>query len=165
MNFETLNTILKNPSWDVVVFFVFLAVGFFYGISAGRSKLLALVFSLYVSGFLFENFYYLGEITNGRTIMEEFLIRGGVFLALVIVLTVTFSKVLVSGYDSGPKNWWKAFLLSFSATGLLFSFLFHLFPGREVFTFSPMIQNIFASNASFFWWLLTPLVALFIARK
>lgn len=165
MDFKQINILLHNPSWDVLVIFAFVAIGFFYGISAGKSKLLALLFSLYVSGFLFENFYYLDKLVKGGTMMEDFMYRGFIFLAIVVLLTILFSKALAQNYDSGPKNWLKSLLLSFMAAGLLFSYLFHIFPGREIFTFSPVTQIIFASNSAFFWWLTLPLIALFLARK
>lgn len=162
---EQINHLLSNPSWDLIAIFAFVAFGFFYGISVGKSKLLSLLFSLYVSGFLFENFYYLDKIVKGRTIIEEFLFRGFIFAAIVVVLTILFSKVFGGSYESGRRNWWKSLLLSFISAGLLFSYLFHLFPAREIFTFSPIIQNIFASDSAFFWWLTLPLVALFLARR
>lgn len=164
-DFNQISALLINPSWDLIVVFAFVAVGFFYGISAGKSKLLSLLFSLYVSGFIFENFYYLGRLVHGRTIMEEFLFRGFIFTAIVIVLTILFSRVLISGLDSGARNWWKSLLLSFTSSGLLFSYLFHLFPVKEIFTFSPATQSLFASNSAFFWWLILPLAALFLTRK
>lgn len=165
MDFKQINLLLHNPSWDVIVIFAFIAIGFFYGISAGRSKLLAFLFSLYVSGFLFENFYYLDRLVKGKTMMEEFLFRGFIFLTIVVVLTILFSRVFTSSFDSGPKNWFKSLLLSFMTTGLLFSYLFHIFPGGEIFTFSPLIQYLFASASAFFWWLTLPLLTLFITRR
>lgn len=165
MDWQKISILLHNPSWDVIVIFAFIAVGFFYGISAGRSKLLAFLFSLYVSGFLFENFYYLDRLVKGKTMMEEFLFRAFIFLTIVVVLTILFSRALTTDYDSGLKNWFKSLLLSFMATGLLFSYLFHIFPGGEIFTFSPLVQYLFASASAFFWWLTLPLLALFIARR
>ncbi len=165
MDFKQISALLHNPSWDVIVIFAFIAIGFFYGISAGKSKLLAFLFSLYVSGFLFEKFYYLDNLVQGKTLMEEFLFRAFIFAIIVAGLTVLFSKILTSAYDSGPQNWFKSMLLSFMSVGLLVSYLFHIFPGREIFTFSPLIQTLFASNGAFFWWLTLPLVALFLARK
>ena len=165
MDLKQINLLFHNPSWDVIVIFAFIAVAFFYGVSAGKSKLLAFLFSLYVSGFLFENFYYIDKLITGKTMMEEFLFRGFIFAVIVAVLTILFSKILTPSYDSGPKNWFKSLLLSFVSVGLLFSYLFHIFPGREIFTFSPLVQNLFASNGAFFWWLILPLIALFLARK
>lgn len=164
-DFNQISALLRNPSWDIIVVFVFIALGFFYGIFAGKSKLVSLLFSLYVSGFLFENFYYLNKLAGGRGVFEEFLIKAAVFVVLAAILTFLFSKSLSGDYSSTRKNWWKSLLLSFACAGLLLSYIFHFFPAREIFTFSPLIQNLFASNAAFFWWLIIPFIALFLAKR
>jgi len=165
MNFYQVSALLAHPTWDILVILGFIIIGFFYGISAGRAKLIAILFSLYVSGFIFENFYYIGDLVQGRNIFEEFLFRGFIFATIVTVLTILFLKVLAEDIGSHKKYWWKALLLSFTSTGLLFSYIFHLFPAKEIFTFSPLVQSLFASNSAFFWWLVLPLSALFLARK
>ncbi len=165
MSLDQINLILGNPSWDVLVVFGFIAVGFFYGVSAGKTKLISFLFSLYISGFLFENFYYLDHLVNGETVIETFFARVFIFLLIVLALNSLFSRFIEVHHDSSEENWWHILLLSFLASGLLFSYLFHIFPARDIFTFSPVIQNIFASNVAFFWWLTLPLVALFLARR
>lgn len=97
--------------------------------------------------------------------MEEFLFRIGIFGFIVIALIVLFLRIMESDFETGPKHWFKSFFISFSSTGLLFSYLFHIFPGKDVFTFSPLVQNLFASNAAFFWWLFLPLIGLFLSRN
>lgn len=165
LDVKQINSLLYNPSWDIVAIFVFLSVGFFYGLWAGRARILAFLFSLYVSGFLFENFYYLDKIVKGGTMIERFWFEALIFLFLAVVLTFVFSSIFEPSFDTGPKNWFKSFLLSFSSTGLLFSYLFHVFPAKGVFTFSPLVQSLFASDNAFFWWLFIPLISIFFTRK
>lgn len=162
-NFQEVSRILANPSWDIIVLFFFVAVGFFYGISAGRAKLISFMLSVYIGGFLFDNFDFLREIIKSGSVAERFFSNVFVFFLLALALNVLFSKIIVSGADD--KKWWHALLISFTTSGLLFSYIFHIFPGRSVFTFSPIIQSLFASNNAFFWWLILPIVALFFGRK
>ncbi len=165
MNFNQISLVLRNPSWDLIAIFAFVAIGFFYGIYAGKPKLLAFLFSLYISGFLFENFYYLDEWVKGRTIFEEFMFRAVIFAVLVLILAVLFGRFFGGDYGASRRDWWKSFLLSFMSAGLLISYLFHLIPSKEILTFSPVIQNLFVSNAAFFWWLAIPLATLFFIRR
>lgn len=165
MDVAQISKILSNPSWDLIVLFFFVAVGFFYGISAGKSKLVSFLVSLYVSGFLFDKFYYLDYIIKTNSVASTFMARVAVFLIILFIINLLFSKVLRLSSEGSEKKWWQALLLSFLAAGLLFSYLFHLFPAKEVFTFSPIAQNFFASNSAFFWWLTLPLVALFLTRR
>lgn len=162
-NFQEVSRILSNPSWDIIVLFFFVAVGFFYGISAGRAKLVSFMLSVYVGGFLFDNFSYIDELIKNGSIAEKFFSKVFIFFLLVLALNILFSKIITSGADN--KKWWHALLISFSTSGLLFSYIFHIFPGKNIFTFSPLIQNLFASNDAFFWWLILPILALFFARK
>jgi hypothetical protein len=165
-NLETISKILTHPTWDLLVVFFFIAAGFFYGITSGKTKLIAVLFSLYISGLVFENFSYLDFVTKGRTLMETFLFRSLIFAVLIFLLAVLFNRILSRDYVSGTRVWWQVFLLSFLEVGLLMSFIFQLLPARELFKFSPLVENIFASSRAFFWWLTLPLVALFfIARR
>lgn len=165
-NLQSISKILSHPTWDLMIILFFLAAGFFYGITAGKTKLIAVLFSLYVSGLVFENFSYLVFLTKGRTLVETFLVRSVAFAVLIILLTILFSRILSRDTTSGTRVWWQVFLLSFLETGLLMSFIFQLLPAKELFAFSPVVQNFFASSRAFFWWLTLPLVALFfVSRK
>ncbi len=164
-NLETITKTLTHPTWDLMVIFFFIAAGFFYGISSGKKKLIAALFSLYVSGLVFANFSYFNFAVKGRPLLEVFLFRSFTFAILIILLTLLFNRVLSRDDSSGTRQWWQVFLLSFLEVGLLMSFVFQLLPAKELFTFSPVVKNIFASSGAFFWWLTLPLVALFITVR
>lgn len=165
MELNQINALLRNPSWDVIAIFAFVAVGFFYGIWAGKSRMISFLFSLYVGGFLFDNFSYLNRLLGrGGNVVETFLSRLFIFFVIVLLLNLLFVRVLPYSCE-GNKKWWQVLLLSFMSTGLIFSYIFHLLPALDVFTFSPIVQSLFVSEAAFFWWLTLPLVALFLARK
>ncbi|MEW5908073.1 MAG: hypothetical protein AB1643_02755 [Patescibacteria group bacterium] len=164
IDIRSLSELISNPSWDIIVLFFFVAVGFFYGISAGKAKLISFLLSLYVAGSLFENFSYLVLFLKKRTILEIFFIKIFIFLVLLIFVNILLIKIFSSSF-TGNKRWWQTFLLSFLASGLLFSYFFHLFPTKGIFTFSPIVSNFFASDNAFFLWLILPLVALFFSRR
>ncbi len=164
-NLEAVSKILAHPTWDIMAVFFFIAAGFFYGITAGKSRLISLLFSLYVSGLLIGNSFYADAI-KGRTLLETFLFRGAVFAVLVILLMILFNRLLTRDGISGSRSWWQVFLLSFLEVGLFMSLVFRLLPAREIFVFSPVVENVFASSKAFFWWLVLPIIALFvIVRK
>jgi hypothetical protein len=165
-NIETISRLLTHPTWDFLLVFFFIAVGFFYGISSGRMKLIAALIALYVAALIFENFSYLDFFVKDRSLFEVFLFRNIVFAVLIVLLAILFNRILPKETISGTRVWWQIFLLSFLEVGLLMSFIFRFFPVRQLFNFSPLIQNIFVSEKAFFLWLTLPLVALFfIVRK
>jgi hypothetical protein len=148
-----------------IVLFFFAAAGFFYGILAGKGKLISLLISFYVGGFLFSNFYYFNNLTKENNLFELFLLRIFVFFLIILALNILFSKILAVRSEKESKKWWQILLISVFLSGLLFSYIFHLFSGEKLFIFSPFLQNLFASKTAFFWWLILPLAAIFLTRK
>ncbi|MFC1751693.1 hypothetical protein ACFLY5_00935 [Patescibacteria group bacterium] len=162
---EQISQIMSNPAWDVIVMIFFLGVGFFYGLLAGRKKMLSVLFSIYISILLLINFSYLDFFVEGKELLQVFLFRAGLFLVLILLLSILFNKTIFRVADKKNK-WWQIFLLSFLEVGLLTSAMFQLLPAKDLFEFSPVIETVFASSDIFFWWLTLPLVALFfILRK
>jgi len=156
---ETVSRILSNPAWDLLIMFFFLAFGFFYGISAGTRRLLALLFATYIGILLFENFSYLNFFTQERSLLEVFVFRAIAFLTLIALLTFLLNRTIFSQLDKSNKVW-RVLALSFLETGLLISAVFQLLPAKELFTFSPVTETLFASTEFFFWWLTLPLISL-----
>lgn len=160
-----ISKIISNPAWDLLVLFFFFVFGFFYGISAGKKKMLAVLFSIYISVLLFTNFTFLDFFIQEKELLEVFLFRSASFLVMIVLLSILFSKTVFRGSDK-KEAWWHAFVLSFLQVGLLVSAIFQLLPTKELFDFTPIIENIFASERSFFYWLTLPLLSLlFIVRK
>lgn len=163
-NLETISKILSNPTWDLLVLFFFLAAGFFYGLMAGKKKLLAVLFSIYISIILLDNFGYLDFFTQKEDIFTVFLVRAFAFFTLIILLGILFAKTIFRG-SAKKEKWWQVFVLSFLEVGLLISAAFQLLPAKDLFVFSPIVQIFFASDKMFFWWLTLPLVALFFILR
>ncbi|MDD5032596.1 MAG: hypothetical protein PHC85_00540 [Candidatus Pacebacteria bacterium] len=158
---ETASRILSHPTWDILAISFFLAVGFFYGLSAGKRKLFAILFAIYAAILIYSNFLYIDFLPDKGKIINLFLLRTGFFSFLVAVFGIIFSKTVFSGVEKVDK-WWHAFVLSFLETGLLMSAIFQIFPAKGFVEFSSITENLFASDEAFFWWLILPIVALFI---
>ncbi|MBU1091438.1 hypothetical protein KKA27_01045 [Patescibacteria group bacterium] len=162
---EKISEVLSNPTWDILVLFFFLATGFFYGVLAGKKKLLSVLFSLYIAILLLNNFFYLDILAQGKELRDAFLLKLSAFLIFIILLAILFNKTVFRG-SSKNKKWWQVFVLSFLEIGLFVSAIFQFLPAKEVFSFSPIVEMLFASEKSFFWWMVLPLVSLlFILRK
>ncbi len=159
-NFQEISEIISNPSWDWIAIFSFIAAGFFYALASGRRYLVAVLVSTYISAFIFENFRFLDFLVKDRGSIEVFLIRAASFFAILVLVSFAAGRLVRRDFEA--KAWWQAFLLSFMEVGFLFSLMFQFLPAREIFTFSPVVENIFAGENAFFWWLVGPLVALWL---
>jgi len=160
-----ISSILSNPTWDILVIFFFIAGGFFYGLSVGKRKLIAVLFGIYAGQLLFENLNILNFIVDGRDLIEVFLFRVLTFAVIVLLLSYLFIKTIFRGGGDDTKIWWQIFLMSFLESGLLISSVFRLLPESDLFNFSPIVHYFFASQGAFFWWLILPLPALFVIMR
>ena len=134
-NLETISKIISHPTWDLLAILFFVAVGFFYGIFSGKKKLIAVLFSLYISALLFENFSYLNFLTKGRSLIEVVLIRSATFVILVILLAILFNKLLTNDYSSVGRNWWQIFFTKFFGDRPFNEFYFSSFASQRAFHF------------------------------
>lgn len=130
-NLETVSGILSHPTWDLLVVFFFVAFAFFYGLSSGKRKMMAVLFSIYISILLFENFSYLDFFTQGKKILFVFFFRSACFLLLIILLAILFNRTIFRT-SSKTDKWWHVFVLSFLEVGLLVSAIFQLLDRKSV---------------------------------
>ncbi|KKT20410.1 MAG: hypothetical protein UW05_C0037G0003 [Candidatus Giovannonibacteria bacterium GW2011_GWC2_43_8] len=79
--------LLKNPAWDLALVLMLVAGGFFLGISGGKKKMAFIILAIYVLLALFP-FLPIDKLTASRAENEVFMWRAGIFLALLILLTL-----------------------------------------------------------------------------
>lgn len=154
---------ISNPSWDVIVLGFFVAAGFFYGLLAGKSRLISVLLSTYLAAFIYENFRFLDFLVKGRSPLEVLFLRGASFFAILVIVSLIISRFFRRDWEG--ESWFLSFLLSFLEVGLLLALVFQFLPARELITFSPVVENVFAGEAAFFWWLVGPLVALWLISR
>lgn len=161
-----LDSVLSNPSWEVLLYAFLLISIFLYAIFVRKGKLVSLFISFYLSIFIFLNFPYFDVIIkdNLRTI-EFFLFKFFLFAIFILAFNLILMKIGVSDGNSSRSGWIKAALFSLLGTGLMMSFLFHFFNIDSIFEFSSVSKYLFFSNIPIFWWLVSPLAALFFFRK
>jgi hypothetical protein len=161
---KTGQQLLSHPSWDLVLIFLFLAIGFFYGISAGRRRITSALLFTYVAIAIFPVIPVekLAEITQTKNI---FYLKSASFLGVFFILYLLLgSKKIGFGFQRG-ESWWRLFLLSFSQTGLMLQVFFSFLPPETLKTLAPITRQMFAQPQSKFWWFIIPLAVLFIVKK
>lgn len=154
VNSSSVSDLLLNPSWDILAVFCVFTVVFFYGFSAGKNKLLSLLFSVYATALVFENFPYA---------LKTLLIKTGVFLAVFIVMHLFLNKSIFKDTKAGP--WWQTIILSTLFTGILAAVFLTNILAENFYTLSPLVEKLFAGKTAVFWWLISPLPFLFFVVK
>ncbi len=156
----TVQNILSHPTWDVVTLFAFLAVGFFYGISAGVRKIGATILYTYAA-------YAVASVASAEALArtfssEPFVARIGIFCAVFLVLVLSFGIRPAAGRGDSP--WWKLFLLSFLQAGLFMAIVLSFLPAAYAGSLAPLTKTLFGGAGAAVWWIVSPLGVLVVLR-
>lgn len=161
-----MNSYIKTFSSLPVDFLVIgglLALVLFLSLKQGKSYLTAAIISLYVASFLYEYLPFTKTLVSSiKGSSNIFWIHAATFLIFYIPIYFILSKAVMNDFGRGSKKLAKALALSIAFVGLVISTLYHVVPIESVYNFSPFIDNFFSSNMAYNFWLIAPLIALFI---
>lgn len=159
----TTEQLWSNPTWDLILVFAMLAIGFFYGISTGKRRIAATLIYTYVTLAVFAALP-LDKLNQIFGIKEEFFLKIGVFL-VIFTLLAFFLKSRKSRGFAPAGAWWQIFLLSFLQVGLLIHTILNFLPQERIKLLAPLTKKFFASPDLHIWWLVIPIAAVIILRR
>ena len=156
-----------SPSWDLFILLFWAVASLFYAFAAGRGRIIVMLFSLYIAKLLVLEAPWLTNAINqklpGSLASVQQLVS---FLLIFVVLFILLSRYAFRTSADGRHFGSIAFSLIFAVlqVGLLINTIlgYLAVSGR---TFSGLINLIFLSNSSGFFWLLAPLVFLIILGR
>lgn len=155
--------VLSHPTWDLMLVFVILAIGFFYGISRGRYKMMSTILNTYVA-LAVSSAVAIDRVAAALGIDDIFIARVIVYVAIFLILVIFLNrgrKLLFSRSIS----WWQIFVLSFIQTGLFIHILFSFLPPERVKLLAPLTRAFFANPSLHLGWLAAPLIFLIFFHK
>lgn len=153
--------IVSELAFLLIVFGVFLTLALW----KGRQALINAIVGLYLALLISLNFPYYDQLLAS---LESPTAIAGAKLAIFAVFTFVATLIVVrimpdefreKRLESLPKK----FLLAAVATVLVMVFSFHVLPVTELLTPGTPVQSLFAPESYFFWWLILPLITLFLA--
>jgi len=155
--------VIGNPTWDMMLVFLFIAIGFFYGISATRKRIVSLLIYTYVAvavSVLIPE----GTLAAILPTIEVFYLRAGAFIAALLLL---YLFLVDRPRRNSPREepWWQLFFLSFLQIGLLLHIIFSFLPLEKIKELAPVTRTVFAAARAHLWWYLLPLVALAVMKR
>ncbi len=159
----TAQSLWSHPSWDVVLIFALLAIGFFYGISTGKKKAVTAIIYTYVTFAIFSAIP-VDRLAQLIRLQDALFLKIGVFAVLFILLIFMFGRTRTRGF-ARPSAWWQIFLLSFTQVGLMIHILLGFLPKEKIITLAPLTKNIFANPDLHVWWFLGPIVLLIFLKR
>ncbi len=155
--------ILSHPTWDIMVVFALLAAGFFYGITAGKTRIAATIIYTYAA-FALTSVLPLDKFAVKFSETEALFFTVGIFLA-VFLLTAFLLGSRRSAGRAPASSWWQIFLMAFLQVGLLIHILLNFLPTKYMEMLAPLTRTVFANPDLRVWWFVVPLAALIIMRR
>ncbi len=149
---------------EIAYLLIVLGVIFSISIFKGRQAVINIIFALYLALLISVEFPFydqvIGSLSGAVSLSMAKLI---VFLAFTVLATILCFRIMPDEFrEMKLESLSKKFTLSLCATILVMVFSFHVLPVTEFLTPGTPIQSLFAPAEYFFWWLILPLVALFI---
>lgn len=135
-----------------------------FAIFKGRQAIMNLMFGLYLALLIFIEFPNHQSLFGSLGTDQSLALAKLSFFAVITALTTMLCyRVMPSEFRENKfESIGKKALLSAGATTLIMIFSFHVLPVTEFLTPGTPIQSLFAPEVYFFWWLLMPLVILYI---
>lgn len=159
MDFSYVLLVTYEGAFVIAVF----VLSFLFSILAGRQMMINFIFGLYF-GLLFTLVSPFSiEATTGQ--LSNVWLSIGVFALATVAGAVVTGKLMPESFrEKRIESLGKKLFLAGAATILVTLYSFHVVPLDELVTMSSPVRSLFASEASFFWWLITPFFLLYFHK-
>lgn len=160
MDFSTVISTLQESLFVIVVLLTFVT----FAIIKGRQGLINLIMGLYLALLISLEFPYYDEIVGAAgTAKSSSIIMISVFAVFAILSTLLFNRLMPREYDETAfEGFGKKLVYALAATILVVIYSYHALPVTDLVDPGSPVAAIFGSENSFFWWLLAPLLILFL---
>lgn len=154
---------LFNFLSEIAYLLVVFAIVFMYTMARGRQATVNLIFGLYLALLISIEFPYYSQLFGSLSAEALSLAKLGLFAIFTILGTMLCGRIMPDEFkEKRFESFGKKIILALSATALIMAFSFQVLPVTDFLTPGTPIQSLFAPESYFFWWLLTPLVILFL---
>ncbi len=154
------HTLTSTTSFISAFFAVLvLAAAFFlFARYVGRGQFVAFLISLYTGYALYSIFPFMSSLPSAPA-STALIARLVLFAVLSFVTYLVLRRIVVSDFLSIGTLGLVA--LSLLGAGFLLALAYQVFSARDVYTFTPSVDALFAAKTYFFWWIAGPLIGLF----
>lgn len=151
---------LSEIAYFLIAFGVFFALAIF----KGRQAVINLIVGLYLALLISIQFPYYDQLLSSFSSAQSMAAAKLVLFAVfTILLSLLAGRIMPDEFKENKfESVGKKFMLAIGATILVMIFSFQVLSITEFLTPGTPIQSLFAPDEYFFWWLLAPLLILFI---
>ncbi len=144
---------------DAILFLVVALVSFVFGMSIGRFKLITVLVNIYVSVAILS--------VVPKELFSDYFYRLALFFGIIILLTALGKKMFEMPLSGSGKGFlWRVFAMSFLEVMLMLSVALAFVPKKIALGYiSSNAYSYFVSENFAFFWMLIPLVFMFMIHK
>jgi len=157
-------TFFLNFLSEIAYFLIVFGVLFALAIFKGRQAIINIIVALYLALLISVEFPYydqvLGSLSGAISVSAAKL---AIFFAFALLTTILCFRIMPDEFrEMKLESFTKKFMHALLATVLVMIFSFNVLPVTEFLTPGTPLQSLFAPTEYFFWWLILPLIGLFI---
>lgn len=160
MEFSDILHIAYESLYLLIVYGVFVLLA----VALGRQAIINIIAGLYFALLLSVHFPYydtLLSFTSDPWVIS--LTKLAIFMVFTSLAVWLFARIMPSAFrETKFESFGKKLLLALAATIVVMIFSFNVLPVSEFLSPGTPIQSLFAPQEYFFWWLILPLVVLFV---
>jgi len=146
-------------AYFIGVFIIFLM----FAVFKGRQAVMNVIFGLYLALLITLEFPNYETLFGNQSGPVAALAQLGLFAFITLLTTALAWRVMPDEFrEERFESLGKKTLLALGATVLVMIFSFNVLPVTEFLNPGTPIQSLFAPKVYFFWWLLLPLVILYL---
>ena len=157
---------LTTPSWDLFIILFFVVAIVLYGFALGRTRILTLLFSIYVAYTIIAEAPFLQNPETFSLKVDQFFVMQvsgfvGLFILLFFILSRSALSIL-SDDDDGA--WWHVIIYCILHVGLLLSLTLSFLPPEITENLAPITRTVFVYEWSRFIWVFSPVLAAIVLK-
>ncbi|MBL1434426.1 hypothetical protein COB87_002585 [Candidatus Wolfebacteria bacterium] len=151
---------------DFLLIIILVGLMLFFMFRSGRRGVVALTMAVYIGISLYELFPFKEMVLEAAadSPMANLALMAIMLIALTTFPYIVLKRVVVTDF-LGRLGIVFLLIVSFLLTATLLASAYHILPIREFYAFTPALDALFAPKEFFFWWFISPLVALFEMAK
>lgn len=153
------------PTWDLFIFIFFIVSVVLYGLALGRDRILAILFSIYISLAVVSNLPFINERTAEKFgFGPVFVLKICVFAAGVVGLFLLFSRMGLLSSFTENASFFHITIFSVLHVGLLISIILSFLPPDALESLASFTRTLFTSDMARFLWILAPIAAMLLVK-
>jgi len=155
-----------NFGWQVLIPVVLALAIFVYGVSLGRTRILALLLSTYISLAIINAVpWTMFRMTDPSFGLQIVVLLAIIFFIFIFLPNSALGDSLGIGYKKVKTSFIWLFIFALMQIGLFASIILGFLPPENLTKVPSMVKKVFLSSEAAFIWLVLPIIVIMLYRR